>query len=277
MIADMVEVNGNGASPAELLTKHAKLLTDISYTLNDEDEDDADDDDGDGTPHAPDGDAELARKLAAENHATGGDGGDGNGDSGNTRSTRQRSSARLALNGNAEANEGAAEREKKQIKLLQRRNEERLREAARRKKKNNGQSEEEGAQELSAYKRTKDYPPTLTVPNQVKVDMANETVILPMCGVPVAFHISTIKNVVLPDPDIATFLRLNFYTPGVTLGKDAPPNMAKLVEKHGPYATFIRELTFRSLDGQNLTQVCTCVCVVLRCAGCTFTYRAFHP
>jgi nucleosome binding factor SPN SPT16 subunit len=59
----------------------------------------------------------------------------------------------------------------------------------------------------------------------------------------------------MPDADNATLLRINFFTPGVALGKDAPANMVKLVQKYAPYASFIREMTFRSLDGQNLTQV----------------------
>ena len=242
MMADMVEVNNTG--PAELLTKHSKTLTDISYTIN---EDEGSEDNN--APADPAGDEEYARKVAKDGQSKGSE--SNNGDS----FVRQRQSARLAQNGNADANEGAAERERKQVKLMQRKNEERIREAARaRARKKGHDDEEEVAEELVSYKRTKDYP-DFVLPNQVKVDMASETVILPMCGIPVPFHISTIKNVVLPDPDMATYLRLNFYTPGVSLGKDTPPNMAKLVEKHGPYATFIRELTFRSLDGHNLTQV----------------------
>lgn len=241
MMADMVEVNNTG--PAELLTKHSKTLTDISYTIN---EDEGSEDNN--APADPAGDEEYARKVAKDGQSKGSE--SNNGDS----FVRQRQSARLAQNGNADANEGAAERERKQVKLMQRKNEERIREAARaRARKKGHDDEEEVAEELVSYKRTKDYP-DFVLPNQVKVDMASETVILPMCGIPVPFHISTIKNVVLPDPDMATYLRLNFYTPGVSLGKDTPPNMAKLVEKHGPYATFIRELTFRSLDGHNLTQ-----------------------
>ena len=83
--------------------------------------------------------------------------------------------------------------------------------------------------------------------------MANHCVFLPISGIPVPFHISTIKNVVMPEADNATLLRINFYTTGVALGKDAPNNMVKLVQKYAPYASFIREMTFRSLQSQNLT------------------------
>jgi hypothetical protein len=50
-------------------------------------------------------------------------------------------------------------------------------------------------------------------------------------------------------------LRINFYTAGMAVGKDAPENMVKLVQKYAPYASFVREMTFRSLDGHNLTLV----------------------
>lgn len=240
LIADTIEVTEKGG---ELLTKHSKALTDISYTINEEDEEGAspNDDDEDSEASATKNDEALARKLSRSQE--------------NMETSRQRQSARLAINGGAqEIVEGAAERMKRQIKLLARRNEERLRELARANARNRGNDKEsEAAREVMCYKRTKDYPDNV-LPNQVKVDMANETVILPMCGIPVPFHIDMIKNVVLPDPDMATYLRINFYTPGVALGKEAPPNTVKLIQKHGPYATFIRELTFRSLDSHNLTQ-----------------------
>ena len=237
LISDMVAITSSGTP--DVLTKMGKGLTDIAYNIND---DDANDDDDEDAPEAPDGDAELARRVASEVERTG------------------RKSARLAKNENAQADivEGAAERERRQMNLMIRRNEERLRELAREKSKNRGKGGgEEQAEELNTYKRTKDYPESVQ-PNQVKVDMANQCVILPICGNPVPFHISTIKNVVLPDPDItdnATLLRLNFYSAGMAVGKDAPANMAKLVQKYAPYASFIREMTFRSLDGHNLTLV----------------------
>ena len=240
LISDMIAVT-NSKTP-DVLTKMGKALTDVAYNINEEGDDDDDDDDA---PDAPDGDAEMARRIAQE--------ADDNGRGG-------RKSARLAKNETAQTDvqEGVAERERRQMQLMVRRNEERLRELAREKSKNKGKgSGQDQAEELITYKRTKDYPDSVQ-PNQVKVDMANQSVILPICGNPVPFHISTIKNVVLPDPDItdnATLLRLNFYSAGMAVGKDAPANMAKLVAKYAPYASFIREMTFRSLDGHNLTLV----------------------
>eukprot|EP00566_Odontella_aurita_P036470 CAMPEP_0113591852 /NCGR_PEP_ID=MMETSP0015_2-20120614/37504_1 /TAXON_ID=2838 /ORGANISM="Odontella" /LENGTH=1043 /DNA_ID=CAMNT_0000498289 /DNA_START=184 /DNA_END=3311 /DNA_ORIENTATION=- /assembly_acc=CAM_ASM_000160 len=233
IISDMVTVTGRGS---DMLTKHSKALTDISYLINDDENASSDDD----APDAPDGDEALARTLAKAQEDT------GNG---------QRMSARLARNAVAiqESVEGAAERQRRQIELMARRNEERLRELARANKKKGQDGETEKAEELETYMRTKDYPDNV-LPNQVKVDMANKCVILPVCGNPVPFHISTIKNCVLPEADAATYLRINFYTAGMALGKDAPKNTAMLVQRYAPYASFIREMTFRSLEPHNLTQ-----------------------
>lgn len=104
------------------------------------------------------------------------------------------------------------------------------------------------ATEFQTYKNTISYPSSI-LPNQVKVYMSRECVILPICGNPVPFHISTIKNVVCPDPDgTAYYLRLTFYVARSTIGKDTPVNMSKLISKYAHRASFIRELTSRSLS-----------------------------
>jgi len=137
---------------------------------------------------------------------------------------------------------------------MRRNNEKRLRELARASSKKSGNVKEgEAAEELNAYSSAKDYP-DFVLPNQVRVDMVQECVILPICGNPIPFHISTIKNVVLPEPDTASYLRINFYTAGVTISKDTPTNTVKLIQKYAPHATFIRELTFRSLESHSLKQ-----------------------
>lgn len=222
-----------------------KAITDVAYNINDDaddgDDDDDDDEDVSDDGVAPKGDAAMARKLAKEQKAN---------------NNGVRASARLARDPASQADvaEGIAERERRQIMLLKRRNEDRLREIARNQKRKGKNDQEELAEEFETYKSTRDYPNNVQ-PNQVKVDMASQCILLPICGNPIPFHVSTIKNVVLPDPDNATLLRINFYTAGMAVGKDAPANMAKLVAKYAPYASFIRELTFRSLDGHNLVQV----------------------
>lgn len=120
----------------------------------------------------------------------------------------------------------------------------------------NGADEDETLEEvteLQTYKSTEDYPKDV-MPHQVKVDMEKEAIIVPVNGQPVPFHISTIKSVIMPEPDRATYLRINFFCPGTTLGKEAPKNIVKLVAKYGDTKTFIKDLTYRSLDSKNLTQ-----------------------
>lgn len=80
-------------------------------------------------------------------------------------------------------------------------------------------------------------------------------VFCPIGGKPVPFHVSTIKSISKPDPDKASYLRINFYTPGAAMPKEAPKNMAQLVLKHSEKMPFIKDLTFRSLDPRNIEQV----------------------
>jgi nucleosome binding factor SPN SPT16 subunit len=108
--------------------------------------------------------------------------------------------------------------------------------------------------DLQTYRSSEDYPKDV-LPHQLKVDLDKETLIVPISGQPVPFHISTIKSVIMPEPDRATYLRINFYSSGAALGKDAPKNIAKLVAKYGEAMTYVKDLTYRSLDSKNLTQV----------------------
>jgi|AntRauTorckE5430_2_1112549.scaffolds.fasta_scaffold00815_2 nucleosome binding factor SPN SPT16 subunit len=201
-------------------------------------EDEVADDDNDNDNGTSNGDAAYARKVQEEV---------------DDERAGQRSSKRLASTYDqmADLQASAAEREKRQISLMDRRNEERVRELARAKRGKGKNDENRAAEEVEAYKRTKDYPDNV-LPNQIKVDMANKCVILPIGGNPVPFHISTIKAAVYQKLDSVSYLRVNFYAAGLALGKEASRNMAKLVAKYAPYATFIREMTFRSLDGHNL-------------------------
>ncbi|XP_041977304.1 FACT complex subunit spt16 isoform X2 [Aricia agestis] len=83
--------------------------------------------------------------------------------------------------------------------------------------------------------------------NEVKelklyVDRKYETVILPIFGVPVPFHISTIKNISQSVEGDYTYLRINFFHPGATMGKNEGGNNQQ------PDATFVKEVTYRSTN-----------------------------
>ncbi|KAF2264458.1 SPT16-domain-containing protein [Lojkania enalia] len=100
-------------------------------------------------------------------------------------------------------------------------------------------TEEKKFKRFESYKRDNQLPSS--VANlEIVVDKKNLTVILPIMGRPVPFHIHTIKNAShTPEADF-TSLRINFLSPGQGVGrKDDQPF-------EDPNAHFIRSLTFRS-------------------------------
>ncbi|KAG5926258.1 global regulator of transcription [Claviceps africana] len=103
---------------------------------------------------------------------------------------------------------------------------------------------------FESYKRDNQFP--LKVKNlEVVVDSRNNTVILPILGRPVPFHINTIKNASKSDENDFSFLRINFLSPGqgVVRKDDQPFEDAS--------AHFVRSLTFRSADGERYSEIAT--------------------
>ncbi|KAJ7236734.1 FACT complex subunit SPT16 [Mycena haematopus] len=85
---------------------------------------------------------------------------------------------------------------------------------------------------------------------RIYVDRKSQTVILPIHGFAVPFHINTIKNASKNDEAEFTYLRINFQTPGQLAGKkeDTP--------FEDPDATFIRSVVFRSPDNHRFDSIC---------------------
>merc|ERR1719447_2558991 len=73
------------------------------------------------------------------------------------------------------------------------------------------------------------------------VDKKYETIIMPIFGVPVPFHIATIKNISSSKEGDHTYLRINFFHPGANIGRDEP-------RYTNPEATFLKEITYRSTN-----------------------------
>mmetsp|Transcript_3937 Transcript_3937/g.10265 ORF Transcript_3937/g.10265 Transcript_3937/m.10265 type:complete len:1060 (+) Transcript_3937:110-3289(+) len=96
-----------------------------------------------------------------------------------------------------------------------------------------------------AYKSPDHYPANLTKPNQSVVDGKAETLLLPVFGRLVPFHISTIKNVSLSEESGWTFLRLNFVAPPATTAQPLP-------REAGDDDHFIKEVTLKAKVGHNL-------------------------
>ncbi|CAG2232812.1 FACT complex subunit spt16,FACT complex subunit spt-16,FACT complex subunit SPT16 [Mytilus edulis] len=75
---------------------------------------------------------------------------------------------------------------------------------------------------------------------QLFVDRKYETVILPVFGIPTPFHIATIKNISQSIEGDYTYLCINFYHPGSSLGRNEGNCFPQ------PDATFLKEITYRS-------------------------------
>jgi len=69
-----------------------------------------------------------------------------------------------------------------------------------------------------------------------------ETVLLPVMGFAVPFHLNTIKNVTKSEEGEMVYLRFNFNTPGGATKKD------ETLPYDDPSATFVRSLSYKSAD-----------------------------
>ena len=104
------------------------------------------------------------------------------------------------------------------------------------------------------FKRFESYKRDNQFPSRVKdlvivVDQNASTIVLPIMGRPVPFHINTIKNASKSDEGEYTFLRINFLSPGQGVGRkdDQPFEDAS--------AHFVRSLTFRSKDAVRMQDI----------------------
>ncbi|KAE8144639.1 FACT complex subunit-domain-containing protein [Aspergillus avenaceus] len=104
------------------------------------------------------------------------------------------------------------------------------------------------------FKRFESYKRDNQLPTKVKdlivyVDHKASTVIVPIMGRPVPFHINTIKNASKSDEGEYAYLRINFLSPGQGVGRKDDQPFEDLS------AHFLRNLTLRSKDNDRLAQV----------------------
>ena len=71
---------------------------------------------------------------------------------------------------------------------------------------------------FESYKRPSQLPPKIDE-LRIVVDTRNQSIIVPIYGIPVPFHISTLRNASKNDEGDYVYLRLNFLTPGQGIGK----------------------------------------------------------
>ncbi|KAF9359172.1 FACT complex subunit spt16 [Mortierella sp. NVP85] len=105
----------------------------------------------------------------------------------------------------------------------------------------------------SVFRKFESYKRESALPKEVSnlrivVDQRNETLVLPIYGLAVPFHISTLQKVTKTDEGEFFYLRLNFITPGQPGKKDDTPF-------DDPNANFVRALSFRSADGARMSEI----------------------
>lgn len=86
-----------------------------------------------------------------------------------------------------------------------------------------GESEANGSngpqiKKFESYKRPSQLPSKIDE-LRIVVDVRNQSIIVPIYGIPVPFHISTLRNASKNDEGDYIYLRLNFLTPGQGIGK----------------------------------------------------------
>lgn len=103
---------------------------------------------------------------------------------------------------------------------------------------------------FESYKRDNQFPSRVT-DLMIVVDAKASTIVLPIMGRPVPFHINSIKNASKSDEGEFSYLRINFLCPGQGVGRkdDQPFEDAQ--------AQFVKSLTFRSTDADRMQDVAT--------------------
>lgn len=110
-------------------------------------------------------------------------------------------------------------------------------------KQSGGKEAEKVRKSTVSYKSVNQMPREPEVKDlKLYVDKKYETVIMPIFGLPVPFHISTIKNISQSVEGDYTYLRINFFHPGATMSKTEGGTYSN------PDATFLKEITYRSIN-----------------------------
>lgn len=149
-----------------------------------------------------------------------------------------------------QADEGAeARRREHQKELAQKKHQEGLQQYSEATNDQNGVAQKK-FKKFESYKRDNQFPSRVK-DLTIIVDTKASTIVLPIMGRPVPFHINTIKNASKSDEGEFAYLRINFLSPGQGVGrKDDQPF-------EDPTAHFVRSLTFRSRDADRMQDIAT--------------------
>ena len=259
VLADTVIVSAAGA-PQVVTDKAPRALKEVSYEMagaEDEEDEEEEEEEGGGDD---DEEADEERRDRGKKKAAAAAGGSKRAKAYDPSAGRDETgrSARLREKAKEVDPKAAEKREAHQQELAEKRKEEALKKARGEGKDaaGGGDGEEDelaDAPDIVGYRSTSDYPKG-TRPNQIVVDKARDCVLVPLLGTLVPFHISTIKGCSKSEEGHKSLLRINFYSAGAALGKDAAPSMRAAAMRH-PQALYIRTLNFMSRDGRNFVDV----------------------
>ncbi|KAJ9590632.1 hypothetical protein L9F63_016343 [Diploptera punctata] len=113
-----------------------------------------------------------------------------------------------------------------------------------------GQEKEKVRKSTVSYKNLGQMPREPEVKElKIYVDRKYESVILPVFGYSIPFHISTIKNISQSVEGDYTYLRINFFHPGATMGRNEGGSYPQ------PDATFSKEVTYRCTNVKELGEL----------------------
>ncbi|KAG0657069.1 FACT complex subunit spt16 [Maudiozyma exigua] len=106
------------------------------------------------------------------------------------------------------------------------------------------------------FKKYESYVHESQIPNNVRdlrvhVDWKTQTIIIPVYGRPVPFHINSYKNGSKSEEGEYTYLRLNFNTPGAAGG--ISKKVIELPYDDSPENQFVRSITLRSKDNDRIS------------------------
>ncbi|KAJ3071143.1 FACT complex subunit spt16 [Podochytrium sp. JEL0797] len=109
--------------------------------------------------------------------------------------------------------------------------------------------------EKAAFRKFECYRKETLLPKAVEqlrivVDKRSEAIILPIYGMAVPFHISTLKTIVKNEEGASTYLRFNFQIPGQSTGKKEA-----VTPFEDANATFVKAMTFKSTDMARFAEI----------------------
>lgn len=113
-----------------------------------------------------------------------------------------------------------------------------------------------GSEPRQYFKKYESYVRDSQIPTNVRdlrihVDWKSQTIILPIYGRPVPFHINSYKNGSKNEEGEYTYLRLNFHSPGAG---GISKKIEELPYEESPENQFFRSITLRSKDGDRISE-----------------------